>query len=178
MNIDVVRLREMMASEALQLIDVRSAGEFAAGHVPGAVNVPMDEVEARLDDLKGSAPVVLICQSGQRSEMTCELLRQHRPEVMFVEGGTTAWAAAGYPVVRTAKSRWSLERQVRLIVGVGGLLGFSLGYWVSPWFLIIPAFFAVGLTFAGLTDICGMTFILKLLPWNRPAAAPLKEQQA
>jgi rhodanese-related sulfurtransferase len=49
-----------------QLVDVRSATEFRAGHIPGAINIPMDEVESRLLDLDANRPIVLICQSGQR----------------------------------------------------------------------------------------------------------------
>jgi rhodanese-related sulfurtransferase len=50
-----------------QLVDVRSASEFSAGHIPGAVNIPMDQIEGRLADLRPNVPVVLICQAGKRA---------------------------------------------------------------------------------------------------------------
>ena len=52
-------------------IDVRSATEFAAGHIPAAINIPMDEIECRLSDLPRER-VVLVCQAGKRAEMTIE----------------------------------------------------------------------------------------------------------
>ena len=86
MNITVSRLHEMLKkSERVQVLDVRSPGEFAAGHVPGAVNLPMDEVEARLGDIRPGQQVVLICLSGERSQMTCDLLKRDFPEAAFVE---------------------------------------------------------------------------------------------
>ena len=52
------------------LVDVRSNSEFAAGHIPAAVNIPMDQIEARLDDLNLNLPIVLICQTGKRARVT------------------------------------------------------------------------------------------------------------
>lgn len=57
-----------LVEEGARLIDVRTPAEFAAGHVPGAVNVPLDEVPNRLGEFGPvDAPVVLYCQSGNRS---------------------------------------------------------------------------------------------------------------
>ena len=109
-------------SEALgryQWIDVRSPGEFAAGHIPGAVNIPMDQIEARIDDLLPAAEIVLVCQAGKRARMVASLLEPCRSDVTVLEGGTAAWAAAGLPLVTSVKSRFSLERQVRLIAAAG-----------------------------------------------------------
>ena len=50
-----------------QLIDVRSPSEYATGHIPGAVNMPMDQVQSRLPDLDGGDAIILVCQSGQRA---------------------------------------------------------------------------------------------------------------
>jgi rhodanese-related sulfurtransferase len=52
------------------LIDVRSPSEFATGHVPGAINIPMEEVPGRVADLDQDRPVVLVCQSGKRATLT------------------------------------------------------------------------------------------------------------
>src|SRR6266568_8850997 len=94
-----------------QLVDVRSASEFSAGHIPGAVNIPMDQIEARLADLRTNVPLVLVCQAGKRARMTAELLKPCPLEIAVLEGGTSAWMQAGLPVVRSVKTRWSLERQ-------------------------------------------------------------------
>jgi rhodanese-related sulfurtransferase len=46
------------------LVDVRSTSEFSSGHIPGAVNIPMDQIETRLEDLSVHLPIVLTCQTG------------------------------------------------------------------------------------------------------------------
>ncbi len=149
-----------------QLVDVRSASEFSAGHIPGAVNIPMDQIEARLADLRPNVPLVLVCQAGKRARMTAELLAPCRREITVLEGGTSAWVQAGLPVVRSVKTRWSLERQVRLGAGLLVLVGVILGFTVSMNWIFLSAFVGLGLTFAGLTDICLMGELLGKMPWN------------
>jgi hypothetical protein len=106
--------------------------------------------------------------------MACEMLRQHHDGLLLVEGGTQAWIDAGLPIVSSVSNRWSLERQVRLGAGVMVLVGTilaALGY--SAW-LYLAMFVGAGLTFAGLTNVCGMALLLAKLPWNRPAAQPAR----
>jgi rhodanese-related sulfurtransferase len=153
--------------EAVQIIDVRSPGEYAAGHIPGAVNIPMEQVEARQGDLRPDLPVALICQSGRRAGIACTLLEHERPDAIVLEGGTSAWQAAGLPVVRTTASRWSLERQVRLGAGLLILAGVILSLTVHPYWVFLSLLVGAGFTFAGLTDICGMGIVLTHMPWNR-----------
>jgi rhodanese-related sulfurtransferase len=160
--------RRIRSGEPIQLIDVRSAGEYAAGHVPQASNIPLEQLESRLDDL-GHQPVAVLCQSGNRAGMACEVLAGHRDDVLLVEGGTSAWQAAGLPVISTTTSKWALERQVRLIAGLLVLAGTILSVLVAPAWIYLAMFVGAGLTFAGLTNVCGMAFILARLPWNRPA---------
>jgi rhodanese-related sulfurtransferase len=155
-----------------QRIDVRSASEYAAGHVPGAFNIPLDELETRLDDISSEGPVLLICQSGKRAAMAADLLEQCRSEIALLEGGTKAWAAAGLPLVRSVKSRWSLERQVRLIAGLLVVTGVALSLFVHPALVALCAVVGLGLTFAGATDICPMGMLLAKLPWNRAVHCP------
>lgn len=159
----------LQSGELAQVIDVRSPDEYATGHIPGAVNVPLEEIEARLDDLARSGSVLVVCQSGQRAEMACELLRLRRDDLVRLEGGTEAWLQAGGPVVASRKVRWSLERQVRLGAGVLILSGVLLSVVVSPWWFVLPGFLGAGLTFSGLTGFCGMAKVLALMPWNRQA---------
>jgi rhodanese-related sulfurtransferase len=167
-QIDVGELEMMLGSgERVQVIDVRSAAEYCAGHIPGAMNVPLEEVEARLGDLSHGAKVVLVCLSGERSEFCQRLIAGHR-EVAILTGGTDAWEIAGKPLVRSSRTRWSLERQVRLGAGLLILTGTLLGYAVNPGWLFLAAFVGAGLTFAGITNICGMASVLAKMPWNRP----------
>jgi phage shock protein E len=68
------RLPELM-QEGAQLVDVRSAGEFAAGHVPGSVNIPLDEIGSRASELDPQKWVVVFCASGTRSAMARHKLK-------------------------------------------------------------------------------------------------------
>ncbi len=87
---------------AVVLIDVREPEEFAAGHVPGARNIPLSEVARRSSELPAGATVLVLCQIGGRSAAACQVLagRLHGSRVINVEGGTSAWQAAGFPLER------------------------------------------------------------------------------
>lgn len=148
-----------------QLIDVRSSSEFASGHIPGAINIPMDQIESRIADLS-PGPIVLICQMGKRARMTAGLLEPCQRQIAVLEGGTNAWIQAGLPIVTNKKTRWSLERQVRLGAGLFVLIGATLALTTNAHWLFLCAFIGLGLTFAGLTDICPMAEILGRMPWN------------
>ena len=149
-----------------QLIDVRSPSEFASGHIPGAINIPMDQIESRLSDLS-RGPIVLICQMGKRAQMTADILGPCRLDLTVLEGGTAAWLQQGFPVVQSVKTRWSLERQVRLGAGLIVLTASILALTTNLRWLALAGFVGAGLTFAGLTDICPMAEFLQRMPWNR-----------
>ncbi len=169
-HITAKELAKRLESDAsLRLFDVRSPGEYAAGHVPGAMNVPLEQVENRIHDF-GNAPIAILCQSGKRASMACEILEQHRGDILVVDGGTEAWMKSGLPVTEPAASKWSIERQVRLIAGVMVLAGTILGLTVAPGWTYLAMFVGAGLAFAGLTNFCGMASVLALLPWNKPQA--------
>ena len=83
------------------VLDVRTATEFAAGHVPGARNVSHDELPARLDELAAlrDTPVVLYCRSGRRTQLAEDVLRQAGfTKLLHLEGDWLAWEAAQRPV--------------------------------------------------------------------------------
>jgi len=74
------------------IIDVREPGEFAQGHVPGAVNVPLGQLAQRLEKLDPHAETYVICQSGHRSATGVRILKRAGFEHAFsVRGGTSAW---------------------------------------------------------------------------------------
>ena len=166
-KITAAELAKWQSQVAVQLIDICSPTEYAAGHVPGAINIPMEQIESRIADLSPRSPVVLICKSGQRAAATAKLVESRRQDVLVLDGGTRAWGATGAHVVVSARTRWSLERQVRLGAGLLVLLGVVLSlFWDRAW-IALSAFVGLGLTFAGLTDICGMAFLLARMPWNK-----------
>jgi rhodanese-related sulfurtransferase len=179
-TINVQELCKLIETDnSLQLIDVRSPGEYASGHLPRAINIPLEQADARIDDL-GNGPVAILCHSGNRATMASDMLREHHPNLLVVEGGTQAWIQAGKPVTAAVGSRWSLERQVRLIAGVIVLVGTTLAMTIGPAWTYLAMFVGAGLTFAGLTNVCGMALLLGKLPWNQPAkhSIPRKEVQA
>ncbi|MCB9686950.1 MAG: rhodanese-like domain-containing protein [Alphaproteobacteria bacterium] len=86
-----------------KVIDVRTPEEFASGHVPGAVNVPLGTFEAKATDpamtgIDPNVPTYVICQSGGRSSRAADQLAAGGYAAVNVKGGTSAWVAAGKPV--------------------------------------------------------------------------------
>lgn len=92
-----ITITELAARENTPLIDVRERDEFAGGHVPGAINIPMSELGERLDELPAEAFDV-ICQAGGRSARVAQALDARGYDPTNVEGGTGEWIAAGKPV--------------------------------------------------------------------------------
>jgi len=81
------------------ILDVREPAEYAAGHVPGAINLPQADLATRLDDLPRDKPLLLICQAGYRSLRSAQFLAQAGfANLASVRGGTAAWQEAGRPV--------------------------------------------------------------------------------
>ncbi|WP_194420464.1 rhodanese-like domain-containing protein [Microbacterium abyssi] len=88
---------DLAAREGVPLIDVRERDEFDAGHVPGAVNIPMSELGGRLAELPSEAFDV-ICQVGGRSARVVQALEARGYDATNVEGGTGGWIAEGKPI--------------------------------------------------------------------------------
>jgi rhodanese-related sulfurtransferase len=158
--------------ESINLIDVRTSVEYREVHAQFARNVPLDQLNPT-DVLAGhdtEEPLYVICRSGSRASKAAEaIVAAGFHNVVNVEGGTQAWDAAGLPVVRGQKAV-SLERQVRIVAGLLVLTGALLGYFVNVNFLWLSAFVGAGLTFAGITDTCGMGMMLAKMPWNQVKA--------
>ncbi|MGV9313502.1 rhodanese-like domain-containing protein [Streptomyces sp. NPDC003691] len=178
-------VRPRLAS--LTVIDVRTPGEYASGHVPGAVNIPLDRVRQALPEIAGAAgrgEVLVVCASGARSGSACALLAGQGVRAASLEGGTRAWERQGHPLERPTaggpgacavpKGGWAMERQVRFTAGVLVLLGTVLGAVLHPAWLLLSGGIAGGLVFSALTDTCGMAAMLAKLPHNRPARADLE----
>ena len=84
------------------LLDVREDDEWAAGHAPEAVHVPVGQVMQRLAELASALPdrpVRVVCRSGARSARVTAYLREQGWDAVNVEGGMRAWAAASRPMV-------------------------------------------------------------------------------
>lgn len=81
------------------LIDVRQPNEYEAGHVPGAVLVPLASVPDTLELFASDVPTYVICRSGSRSYRACEYLEEQGIEAINIEGGTMAWIISGRTTV-------------------------------------------------------------------------------
>jgi rhodanese-related sulfurtransferase len=82
-----------------RLIDVREDDEYAEGHVPGAVHVPLATVPDHVDLFAAEGDTYVICKGGGRSQRACEFLAEQGVVTTNVAGGTMAWALSGRPLV-------------------------------------------------------------------------------
>jgi len=75
------------------VLDVRSPHEWRAGHVPGAINIPVGEIPSRLGELPTDRPIATICEGGYRSSLAASLLAQEGADALNVTGGMAAYRA-------------------------------------------------------------------------------------
>ena len=80
-----------VAAKTLNLSDVREAVEFAEGHLPGAINLPLSDFLERYGELDKDKSYHIICRSGARSAQACAFLEEEGYDVTNVAGGTIAW---------------------------------------------------------------------------------------
>jgi hydroxyacylglutathione hydrolase len=100
-QVPVQHLRPLLASRPLQLLDVRTPGEWDAGHLPDARYLFLGDLPTKLEDLNRDEPVIVYCASGYRSSLAASLLQANGfRNVRNVPGGYGAWTAGALPVVR------------------------------------------------------------------------------
>lgn len=80
------------------LVDCREPYEWEAGRVEGAVHVPLNDIMAGDVDVDRSKPVVVICRSGNRSELAAMMFQARGYEAHNLEGGMEAWVSDGLPI--------------------------------------------------------------------------------
>jgi rhodanese-related sulfurtransferase len=102
--------RQAKGDASVFVLDVRTPQEFAAGHVPGAVNVPYDQVASQLAQIPKDKDVVLYCKSGRRAGLAADVLAANGyTKLEHLQGDIQAWLQDGRPVesgdaARPAKS--------------------------------------------------------------------------
>jgi rhodanese-related sulfurtransferase len=79
------------------IVDVREPDEWEAGHIPGALHMPLKELEARRPELRASGSVIAVCRSGNRSATATQALRSEGIDAANLTGGMKAWASAKLP---------------------------------------------------------------------------------
>lgn len=170
-RITPAELADLLADHHVAVLDVRSAAEYESAHIPGSINVSIDELRTETDTVAALLPdhAVVVCRSGQRAQQACQALAATgRDDLRLLDGGLQAWEREGHSVDR-GRERWDLERQVRLVAGSLVLTGVltSLAW---PPALLLAGSVGAGLTVAAATDTCTMGMLLARLPYNRRAA--------
>jgi rhodanese-related sulfurtransferase len=161
------------------LLDVRTAAEYRAGHIPGSQLLPVGELrpEEVTRRFKHTAPghqeiLYITCQSGARARQAAERLQLAGfTNLALVEGGIQGWEQSGLPV-RRCGSAISLERQVQIAVGSLLILKVVLGFSVHTLFFALAAAIGAGLIVAGVTRWCGMAQLIARMPWNQSGNCP------
>ncbi len=151
------------------LIDVRTPGEFESVHISGARNLPLGSKELSdfINTHRGTKETIYVtCQKGGRAKTACTDFARENITTKSLSGGMDAWIEAKLPV-NQGKKTLSIERQVRIIAGALVVLGVLLHYAGLPNAILLSGFVGAGLTFAGVTDTCGMAFALARMPWNQ-----------
>ena len=103
-KMNVEEFDKARAEKSAVVLDVRSAEEFASGHVPGAVNIPVtgkgsEEFDKAVKAIDSAAPVLVHCRSGKRSAIAIEKLKKMGfSNLAELPGGWVAWSEAGKPV--------------------------------------------------------------------------------
>jgi rhodanese-related sulfurtransferase len=82
----------LLVQAGARLVDVRTPGEFAAGHLPGAINIPLQQLDDRLAELEPKdSPVVLYCRSGHRSGSAARTLKSSGFGMVYNLGSMSRW---------------------------------------------------------------------------------------
>jgi rhodanese-related sulfurtransferase len=98
-SVTTLMATQMINTRHAQLVDVRSADQFATGSVPNARNIPLVEIGQRAGELRKDRPVIVICDQGRASGRAALKLRAGGiGEVYVLAGGVAAWREAGLPV--------------------------------------------------------------------------------
>lgn len=157
------------------IIDVRERDEFDAGHVEGAINVPLSTfISTAPNVLKQlrDKDVSLMCYSGKRAENAFALSQgfgySQSADYKVCPGGIKAWMEEGKPVVETKKKNTlTLMRQTQLVMGSMVVVFSAMSLLVDPNFGILAAGMGVGMMFAGATGNCAMANAVAIMPWNK-----------
>ena len=148
-------------------IDVRGIKEFESEHINQFINIPLDQLNKRINAISKENPIIITCESGNRSKKACEILIKKGMAAQSLEGGITEWKHENKQTIIGPKKTISIMRQVQIIVGTAVLLGSLFAYFININFIWLSAFFGTGLLFAGLSNTCTLATLLTKMPWNK-----------
>ncbi|SIN88020.1 Rhodanese-related sulfurtransferase [Sulfurivirga caldicuralii] len=91
MFISCEETKKLIKEKNAQFVDVRTPPEYQMSKLPGAINIPLQELEARANELDKSLPVIVFCRSGSRSHMAQQILQMMGFSEVYNMGPYTAW---------------------------------------------------------------------------------------
>lgn len=170
-------VKEISAAEAKKkldageiiLIDVREPLEYTEEHLAKAQLFPLSHFKPEtLPDPSGKN-LLFYCHLGRRSAIAALKWGEHssEPEVYTLKGGIAAWKDAGLPTVTDSMAASKIERQTYVLSGLLILIGLCMGFYISEWFIVIPAVIGLLLILSGIMGHSIFSFLLSMLPWNR-----------
>ncbi|MGN7437690.1 MAG: rhodanese-like domain-containing protein [Alcanivorax sp.] len=170
-NISAKDAHDMLVQGGAVLIDVREPDEFKTRHIPYAHSIPLSTVSEMMGfmDIPQDKKIIMQCLAGKRGEQACGILRSDaKHEIFNIEGGIGAWESSGLPVIGGAEPKFSIFRQVQMIMGtlIAALVVF--GFLGMTFMFALAGIFAAALAVAGFTGWCGLAILLRKMPWNKP----------
>lgn len=92
-NVSREKAKELIETEEVAVIDVRTQEEYNSGHIPGAHLLPLDQLHTQLDDLDKDQPYLIVCKTGNRSlQASQQLLDNGFKHIYNMENGMNAWS--------------------------------------------------------------------------------------
>jgi len=158
------QLSALLQAEDVQVLDVRGYDEFGRSRLAHSICIPLDELGQRIGEVATDSPVVLVCETGQRSARAAAILRAAGIPAGQLEGGLASWRKQGLPLC--ARPGWSIERQVRLGAGALVLIGLAGAQIWTP-ARLLSWLVGCGLVVAAVSGTCLMGSVLMRMPWNR-----------
>lgn len=170
-NISAKEAHDMLVQGNAILIDVREPDEFKTRHIPYAHSIPLSGVSEMMSfmNIPQEKKIIMQCLAGKRGEQACGIIHNNANHDIFnIEGGITAWEESGLPVIGGAEPKFSIFRQVQMIMGALIATLVVLGFLGMTFMFALAGLFAAALAVAGFTGWCGLALLLRQMPWNKP----------
>jgi rhodanese-related sulfurtransferase len=170
-NVSAVEAKKLLEAQEAIIIDVRENEEYSSEHIEGALHIPLSEVSGKIKSINTDKKIIFQCRSGGRGGKACEIAKNFvdGESIFNLEGGITAWKAAGYKVEAAKDCKpcsISIFRQVQIIIGALTFIFIMLGMFSSEIFLYFAAALSFALFISGLTGWCGLAMLLQKMSWN------------
>ena len=154
--------------QKMLIIDIREPDEYVREHIPGSINIPLNQLDEKNFSDQKETPVIFYCKLGSRTSMAKQtLINTGFKNIYCLKDGIEQWKRCGNQIKKNKKYPLEIMRQVQIVAGILIIIGVILSYLISPWFNMLSAFVGMGLLLAGISGFCGMAKLLKFFPWNQ-----------